>query len=100
MYSQKHKYVSQSSTLNNESHYALLHFSSVYIEGDERSRTNPGHGYPGGYENRVQYIAFETSSDAKEYIESLGNSYDESKYKLIYVTPVKVTKTIQIDIKD
>lgn len=29
-------------------HYAILTFTSqhVHIPGDERSRTNPGHGYP------------------------------------------------------
>jgi hypothetical protein len=29
-------------------HYAIIIFKtdSVYIPGDERSRTNPGHGYP------------------------------------------------------
>lgn len=29
-------------------HYAIILFKSesVYIPGDERSRTNPGHGYP------------------------------------------------------
>jgi hypothetical protein len=29
-------------------HFALILYSStsVHIEGDERSRTNPGHGYP------------------------------------------------------
>jgi hypothetical protein len=29
-------------------HYAVIIYSttSVYVPGDERSRTNPGHGYP------------------------------------------------------
>ena len=26
--------------------YAVIVERSVYIPGDERSRTNPGHGYP------------------------------------------------------
>lgn len=42
-------------------HWAILIFetSSTYVEGDERSRTNPGHGYPAHYEthNSFQYWA-------------------------------------------
>jgi hypothetical protein len=32
--------------------YLLIVFktTSVYVPGDERSRTNPGHGHPGGNE--------------------------------------------------
>jgi hypothetical protein len=39
-------------------HYAVLVYksSSVFIPGDERSRTNPGHGYPERYET---YDSFE-----------------------------------------
>lgn len=30
--------------------FAVLESSSIYVPGDERSRTHPGHGYPGGSE--------------------------------------------------
>jgi len=37
----------------NEPHFAVIVYGvrSIYIPGDERSRTNPGHGYPGGHEH-------------------------------------------------
>jgi hypothetical protein len=44
-------------------HWAILEFSSLTIPGDERSRTNPGHGYPERQEPIVQYIAFLQQSD-------------------------------------
>lgn len=39
-------------------HYAILvyNITSVYREGDERSKTHPGHGYPSGYDT---YDSFE-----------------------------------------
>lgn len=38
-------------------HYSVLVYktSSTYIEGDERSKTNPGHGYSGRYETRETF---------------------------------------------
>lgn len=39
-------YVNKKEDLPPGEHFAILVFSSVYVPGDERSRTNPGHGYP------------------------------------------------------
>ena len=38
-------------------HYSVLVYktSTTYVPGDERSRTNPGHGYPGGYETNESF---------------------------------------------
>ena len=38
-------------------HYSVLVYktSSTYIEGDKRSRTNPGHGYPAHYETNESF---------------------------------------------
>ena len=41
-------------------HYAIIEFDSVWVPGDERSRTNPGHGYPEHTEPKVNYIVFKT----------------------------------------
>ena len=58
-------------------HSALLIFetSSVFIEGDERSRTCPGHGYPARTEtyDTFSYYAFlpKDESKLKEAVEKL-----------------------------
>lgn len=40
-------------------HYVILEFDTIHTEGDERSRTHPGHGYPASSTNVQQgYIAF------------------------------------------
>jgi hypothetical protein len=47
------KRVSGSKDVPSIPHYAVIIYrtQSVYHEGDERSRTNPGHGYPAWTEN-------------------------------------------------
>lgn len=36
-------------------HLAIISFGSIYIPGDERSRSNPGHGYPASTETTINY---------------------------------------------
>lgn len=54
------KRVAGPSDVPSEPHFAVIYKSeSVYIEGDERSRTNPGHGYPARtetYESFEHYV--------------------------------------------
>lgn len=52
------KYVKQKGDCPASPHYAIIEFDSILIPGDERSRTNPGHGYPEHSESVVKYIAF------------------------------------------
>lgn len=58
MYKDKVKRVASKNDVPNGHHYAIIIYKSdsVYIPGDERSRTNPGHGYPERYET---YESFE-----------------------------------------
>lgn len=53
-------------------HYAILVFKSqsVFIPGDERSRTHPGHGYPERTEN---YDTFEYhfTEDKEEWVNEI-----------------------------
>lgn len=53
-------------------HYAIIVYetTSVYHEGDERSRTNPGHGYPAHTET---FDAFEhyVSLDKAEWLKAI-----------------------------
>ena len=44
-------------------HWVILTFSSVTVPGDERSRLNPGHGYPEHTLTRCEYIAFDDRSE-------------------------------------
>lgn len=49
--------------------WAIITFGSVYIPGDERSRTNPGHGYPEHTESTISYEVFFDEAEWKLEVE-------------------------------
>ena len=51
----------------NKAHWAVVENISVWHEGDERSRTHPGHGYPEHVTNHKEYKPFETHEEAIKY---------------------------------
>lgn len=54
------KYAHQPSDIPKSEHWVILEGSSVTIPGDERSRTNPGHGYPESTERFMSYEVYLT----------------------------------------
>lgn len=74
-------------------HYAVLEFEAktIFYEGDERSRTNPGHGYPSYTEsiNTVNYITFNSEDLIKEWI--IKAEKLNKKYQLVRVEPIKTS---------
>lgn len=88
-------YVKTKADVPTEDHWAIFKFSSYHVPGDERSRTNPGHGYPARDEPVVEYQAYTTEGHWKEAIadhEQQGRPYLAAK-----VCPAKVsTKTTVI----
>lgn len=74
--------------------YAAFISSSYIVPGDERSRTNPGHGYP---EHTVEYTdvkEFKTEEELKEWIEKTTIT----KYRVVKCFPMEVTKTISVNV--
>lgn len=55
-----HTYQNSTKDFPKGEHFVILEFDSIYIPGDERSRTHPGHGYPEHSEDTVKYIIFKT----------------------------------------
>lgn len=86
------RYASESSDVPNRPHLAVLLFDSVYVPGDERSRTHPGHGYPEHYERTVKYIVFRDEDELATWIDQHRNSV----YTVLSVTPKTVTTQIKI----
>ncbi len=62
------KYITSAHQMPSGTHFVILHFSSIYIPGDERSRNHPGHGYPESNQPIVNYIIFDTEDEWKNYI--------------------------------
>ena len=56
-------------------HTAVLVYKTTqtYVPGDERSRTNPGHVYPGGYETNDSFEHYVSTNDAEvvEFVRKL-----------------------------
>lgn len=49
--------------------WAVLQYRSIYIPGDERSRTNPGHGYPESTERVSDLLVFDSEEELKSWLE-------------------------------
>lgn len=95
------KYVSQVSDIPETEHWAIVKTDGVYIPGDERSRTNPGHGYPAEIRNFLSYEVYFTEAKLLEAIEELEKPLyggNRTAYKVIKVTPAKITTKTQISI--
>lgn len=57
------RYANSPSDLPPGEHFVILSFSSIYIPGDERSRTHPGHGYPEHTETTVSCAVYSTKDE-------------------------------------
>lgn len=79
-------------------HYAIITFSSVTIPGDERSRTNPGHGYPEHTEETINYQAFlEKEKWETEVIRLTNSKYSSGNFRALKVTPATITTKVNVE---
>lgn len=95
-----YRYVSHLSQLPAETHYVALRGVSVHIPGDERSRTNPGHGYPESTEHHLSYIAFNSRADMEAWVsDEETRKWGKEDYRILEVKPlaVRVTATVQVE---
>ena len=95
------KWIHSKDEVPKEPHFAIIEFSSYYVEGDERSRTNPGHGYPGHTESKCEYIVFECEGEWKNEIEKrMLSKYTGSgqNFVAVRVTPASIATKINVNI--
>jgi hypothetical protein len=83
-------------------HYAILVFGSIYIPGDERSRTNPGHGYGERSESTVEYIVYKNREEWEADIQHRMTSPYGSKndFVPIVVKRASVTTSVHVNTGD
>ena len=62
------KHCNAATDLPTKTHRAVLVFGCIHIPGDERSRTNPGHGYPAHNEPAHEYITFADPIELAKWI--------------------------------
>ena len=76
-------------------HFAILCSRSIYIPGDERSRTNPSHGYPERTEQSWSYEVYENKQKWQDAIE--WKTLHDEKFVPIHANRPKVEKVIFVE---
>lgn len=93
------KFVNSAADVPKVEHFALFVSDSYYTEGDERSRTHPGHGYPASTNYIIQYQAFLTKEKLLSAIADLEKNSYKKEYCVCKITPMTVEKTISLELK-
>jgi hypothetical protein len=87
------------SDIPKEPHYAILEQRSITIPGDERSRTNPGHGYPASTEQVWDYIVFDDRNKWEAEIKRRhGMVFGNKDFVAISATAATVRTTFDVEI--
>lgn len=94
------KYPRKVDELPGEEFFAILTPTSVTIPGDERSRTNPGHGYP---EHTVDHWEMEVFADKHEWEVEIMRRYSQQRFgardfKAIRAIPAKIKREVKIEV--
>lgn len=94
------KFISDPKDIPDVEHWAIMEHDGVFIPGDERSQTNPGHGYPAHTKNYISYQLYFTEEKLLAAIKELeANKFGTKKpYRVVKVTPIKVNKKVDISI--
>ena len=69
--------------------YAALVKSSYHVPGDERSRTNPGHGYPAHDVEYTNVVEFKNYQEMTEWV--VKQEKHHTKYRLVECHPLTIT---------
>lgn len=78
-------------------HWAIIEKRTVHIPGDERSQTNPGHGYPESTEETLSYRPFTNFAEFTEEMRKVALVNQYRNVIGIHVDGVfGVTPTVQI----
>lgn len=86
-----------------KAHLAIIEFGSVYHEGDERSRTNPGHGYPAYTETTLNYTFYE-HSEREVWVKRIGElmgvgQYSTKKNFIALENGIRVKPELKVEVK-
>lgn len=81
--------------------YAAIVEDTIFIPADERSRTNPGHGYPERYEKTISFREFASEDEMKAWvIRNTGERYTPPKFKLIKYEELSYSTSVSVSIKE
>lgn len=83
-----------------DAHYAILYFKRIHIEGDERSRQAPGHGYPAHDEQVCEYVVYSDRATWTAEIERLqADRFEPAEtWVPLLVAPATVRTTVSVEV--
>ena len=85
--------------LRTKEFYAAFIRDSYSVEGDERSRTNPGHGYPAHTVSYTKVEEFQDEEEMRRWVERQEMStYTKSKYRIVKCIPMEVRTTVNVEV--
>lgn len=80
--------------------YAALVESSYHVDGDERSRTNPGHGYPAHDVSYTKIVKFDDVEEMKKWvINQKEKTYSREKYQIIKYVELDIELEVKVEVK-
>lgn len=80
--------------------YAALINDSYHVPGDERSRTNPGHGYPAHDVSFVSFVEFTDEHAMMDWVKKNDSASLPKKYKLVKCYHIAVTKAVTFEVSE
>lgn len=94
------KYCSNKNDIPTTPHWAIVSFSSIFIPGDERSKSCPGHGYPDSTETSVIYYAFDNEQEWKSEIsKKMKPSYGPPETNFVAMKAMPATISTEVSVK-
>lgn len=83
-----------------EPRWAILKPNHTYVPGDERSRTNPGHGYPAHTVKAWDYIVYDDKQEWEAEVARLTRSKSgyERNFVAIRAIPAKISTEVRVTI--
>jgi hypothetical protein len=73
--------------------YAAIVKASYYVPGDERSRTNPGHGYPTETVSYHKLVEFDNEDTLKNWLLKQPSNSD---HRVIVYSDLEINLEIQL----
>lgn len=79
--------------------YAAIVTDSIWVPGDERSRTNPGHGYPEHTVDNIVMHEFASIEELEFWVARETASYSPRKFRLIQYEDLAFTRAVSVKVK-
>lgn len=79
--------------------FAVVVETSIRHEGDERSRTHPGHGYGEHITTHQEFKTFKDEAEFRAWIDrEERKTYGKCSYQAIVYKPARVSTVVNVDV--